>query len=206
MSYSSELTKQRIIQCAKQEFLSAGFLGANLRLIARNANVTTGALYNHFKNKEMLFEQIINDFAVALLDMFNKEHQSVPHDMYFAKEEKRQSMESGSLKILDYIYDNLDEARLLFFYSNGTKFENFVDKLIEIEESASITALAKENFELTKVNKFLVHVLSTSGVNNMLEVVHHNLNRKDAIDYMNKIHRFYYAGTKEILTDPLQPQ
>ncbi len=199
MSFSSEQTKQRILACAQQEFLSCDFSQANLRTIAKKANVTTGALYNHFKNKEMLFEAVVGEFAENFLSLFSLVHDLVPQHIKFEQDKKRESMTTGSFEILEFMYDNIDKAKLVFFHSGGTKFEKFIDKLVEIEEASSLRALEIENFELTPVNRFFVHVMSTSGVNNMLEAVQHNLNKNDAFEYMQKIQRFYYAGTIEIL-------
>ncbi len=199
MSYSSKQTKQRILKSAKSEFLSKGFLGANMREIAKSAKVTTGAMYNHFQNKEMLFEAIVGIFADEMLSLFIDAHNVIPHDANFFQESTRDSMMDGSFDVLGFIYSNLDEAKLLFFNAAGTKYEKFTDKLIEIEEIASIKSLEAENFEFTEVNRFFVHVMSTSGVNNMLEAVHHDLSREDAFKYMEQIQRFYYAGVKEML-------
>ncbi len=199
MSYSSELTKERILLHAKEEFLKKGYNDANLREIANNAKVTTGALYNHYKNKEGLFEAIVGKTADELLILFDNAHNAVPDNVHFVEETNRDSMASSSFLILDYIYEHLDESRLIFFYSAGTKYESFVDKMIEIEENTSIRALALENFELNEVNRFFIHVMSTSGINNMLEAIHHGLSKEHAWDYMEKIQRFYYAGVKEIL-------
>ncbi len=63
MSYSSEQTRQRIIESAKQEFLEKGFSGASQRSIATSAKVTTGALYNYYKNKEELFATVVKESA-----------------------------------------------------------------------------------------------------------------------------------------------
>ena len=52
MSYCSDITKNRILECAKDEFLNKGFEKAQVAEIAEAANVTTGAIYRHFKNKE----------------------------------------------------------------------------------------------------------------------------------------------------------
>ena len=51
MSYCSDITKNRILECAKGEFLSKGFENAQVAEIAKLAKVTTGAIYRHFKNK-----------------------------------------------------------------------------------------------------------------------------------------------------------
>ena len=61
MSYCSDITKNRILESAKKEFLSKGFEKAQVGEIAKSAKVTTGAIYRHFKNKEELFFALIED-------------------------------------------------------------------------------------------------------------------------------------------------
>ncbi|MHC5099511.1 TetR/AcrR family transcriptional regulator, partial [Peptoniphilus genitalis] len=61
MSYSSDLTKDRILECAKEEFLKNGFNNAQVGKIAKKAKVTTGAIYRHFRNKEELFFALIEE-------------------------------------------------------------------------------------------------------------------------------------------------
>ena len=44
-----------LLKSGKQQFLAHGFDRASLRVICRNANVTTGAFYSHFDKKEDLY-------------------------------------------------------------------------------------------------------------------------------------------------------
>ena len=44
-------TINNILKCAKAEFLEKGFKDASLRTIAKQAGVTTGAIYGYFKDK-----------------------------------------------------------------------------------------------------------------------------------------------------------
>ncbi len=199
MSYSSELTKERILECAKEEFLKNGFINANIRVIANNAKATTGAIYNHFKSKDGLFEAIVGKFAIELLELFDIVHSNVPSDLAFETKAKDEGMANGTMQVLSFVYDHVIESKLLFFQSAGTKYENYMDQLIEIEEQASLKELLKENFEITKINRFFLHVMSTSGINNMISVIEHDLTKDEAFEYLEMIHRFYYAGTKEIL-------
>ena len=41
-------TIDRILECSKKEFLEKGFKNASLRVIAKEAGVTTGAIYGYF--------------------------------------------------------------------------------------------------------------------------------------------------------------
>lgn len=52
-------TKDFIIKAAKKEFLENGYTGSNLRSIAKEAGVTTGAIYFFFDSKEDLFVTVI---------------------------------------------------------------------------------------------------------------------------------------------------
>ncbi len=199
LSYSSELTKGRILACAKEEFLKKGFINANLREIATNAKATTGAVYNHFKGKDGLFEAIVEDFANNLLELYKKAHEEVEGEYDFESADISENMGKGTNIILNYLYSDFELSKLLFCCSGGTKYEKFVEELIEIEEKSSLAFMENDNFKLTKVNKFFVHVIATSGLNDMLEAIHHDLSKEEAFEYIGKIQRFYYAGTKEIL-------
>jgi AcrR family transcriptional regulator len=52
--------RQRIIDAAKRVFATKGLNGASLREIAREAGVTTGAIYYHFENKNDLLAQVMS--------------------------------------------------------------------------------------------------------------------------------------------------
>ncbi len=199
LSYSSELTKERILLCAKEEFLKKGFYEANLREIAKNAKATTGAVYNHFKGKEGLFEAIVGVFAEDLLKLYKKVHDEVSGAYDFESSDTTERMGKGTFEILDFLYQDFECSKLLFCCANGTKYTDYIEKLIEIEESSSLEVVGAEKFELNKVNKFFMHVIATSGLNNMLEAIHHDLSREEAFEYIGKIQKFYYAGTKAIL-------
>ncbi len=199
LSYSSELTKERIITCAKKEFLKKGFVSANLRKIATDAKATTGAVYNHFNGKEGLFEEIVGEFADNLLKLYKRAHEEVEGQYDFDSADITENMGKGTNLILEYLYSDFELSKLLFCCAVGTKYEKFVDELIEVEEKSSLEFMENDNFKPTKINKFFVHVISTSGINNMLEAIHHDLSKEEAFEYIGKIQKFYYAGTKEIL-------
>ena len=69
MGEQDQQTRQRLLRCAKAEFLSRGFEHASLRRICEAAGVTTGAVYFFFQNKEDLFAQIVQDTAQQLTQL-----------------------------------------------------------------------------------------------------------------------------------------
>ena len=62
----SEDTKTRLLQAAVREFYAYGYNKSSLRRICQNAQVTTGALYFFFENKDDLFEAVISLVTVPL--------------------------------------------------------------------------------------------------------------------------------------------
>lgn len=55
----AERTRQRIIEVALQVFGQRGFSGTTLENVAREAQVTRGAIYWHFRNKIELYEALM---------------------------------------------------------------------------------------------------------------------------------------------------
>ena len=53
-------TKEKIFKAGIRVFAKKGFAGAGLADIAREAGVTRGAIYWHFKNKEALFQELLH--------------------------------------------------------------------------------------------------------------------------------------------------
>ncbi len=53
------LTKQRILDAANKIFIAKGFEKASLSDIAREAQVTRGAIYWHFENKSDIFVELL---------------------------------------------------------------------------------------------------------------------------------------------------
>lgn len=187
MSYSSEQTRQRIIESAKQEFLEKGFSGASLRSIATAAKATTGALYNYYKNKEELFVAVVKDTADTFLDIYEDSH------IHPLSDEPKMASELAMDKVINYLYDHFTEFKIIFCCSNGTVYENYLDQLIEIEESAYRKMLGDRE------DAFFIHVICGDGLRDLRELIAHDIPREQAESYMRKIERFRFAGWKEII-------
>ena len=56
-------TKTDILNVSLKLFSEHGFHGASIRDIAKEVGKRESAIYNHFKSKEEIFEQIITDFS-----------------------------------------------------------------------------------------------------------------------------------------------
>ena len=65
---NAELTRQRIIDAAREVFLVRGVSKSTLEHIATEAEVTRGAVYWHFKDKTEIFHALRNQVFLPLID------------------------------------------------------------------------------------------------------------------------------------------
>lgn len=110
-------TKARLIEAAKKEFLDKGYEKASLRKICADADVTTGAMYFFFKNKQDLFTSVVAEKAEHLLKLVKRQADSEVNGVGNSEEYQREMNE--------YLCSNKDEVRILLDKSVGTKYENF---------------------------------------------------------------------------------
>ena len=59
MSRDFQQTHENLLLCAQKHFLEYGFERASIREICKDAHVTNGAFYNHFDDKEALFDALV---------------------------------------------------------------------------------------------------------------------------------------------------
>lgn len=64
----AEITRQRIINAARELFSTNGVSKTSLEKIAKHADVTRGAVYWHFENKTELFHAIREQVFLPLID------------------------------------------------------------------------------------------------------------------------------------------
>ena len=80
---NAKVTKKKILDSATNEFYAKGFDKASLRDICEKANVTTGALYFFFKDKDDLFNNVIAPVVSSMKAFMNQHYAS---DEAFKKE------------------------------------------------------------------------------------------------------------------------
>ena len=179
----------KVLECAKEEFLSRGFLDASLRSIAQAADTSTGSIYTRFGDKEGLFRAIAEPVVDEFKDMFRK----VQEDFHqFPEEEQRADMGQYTARhqeeLLDYIYDHFDVFRLLLDGAHGTRFSCFLDELVDIE------VIGCESVKSGLVTEEFIHIIVTAYFNGMFEVVRHNMDRTAAHRYVKMLNRYHMAG------------
>lgn len=199
---NSNETTNLILSSALDEFLQVGFEKASVRTIAKNADVTTGALYARFSNKDALFgalvEPVISKFLAA-----NDEGNKLGFDNINSGKAPQMwsNTQNSSSKILNLVYENKDIFTLLINCSNGSSYENFIDQVVEIEEKETLEVLGilkEKGYCCQDVSPQVVHMLISAHCYALFEVVRHDLTKSDAVKQVNQINEFFICGWNKI--------
>ncbi|MGP1587073.1 MAG: TetR/AcrR family transcriptional regulator [Treponemataceae bacterium] len=192
-------TKSKILMAAKEEFLNKGFSGTNVRFIAQKAGLTTGAIYNLFKNKDTILQAIVMpvfDEFINILTHRNNEDQN--YDMKTSEVSVISRISRRRFLIfLDFFYENWEEFKLLFCYSQGSSCENIFDKAIEMVENETLFWLKKDNFDISNQTKFFIHVMVSNTFSNLKEIFDHNLKKEEAKQFIIDVNEYHCGGWKQ---------
>lgn len=198
MGNKSEQTKQKILMVAKSEFLEKGFIGASLRIIAEKADVTTGALYGCFADKEDIFHELVYVPADTLYKMYES---NLDNFKNMSEEEQVSAIKTSEDKVIslfiDYIYEYFDEFKLIICASNGSSYANYVDRLITLESRSIdylIEVLKGAGYDVPVLRADLNHMLISAYFNGIFEVIAHDMKKEDAVNHIQILTNFFFSG------------
>lgn len=204
MAKQIEGVYERILECAKREFLEKGYTDASLRTIASKAETSTNSIYVRFKDKEGLFEAIVEPVEKGLHELFCSVQETFHN--YDAKTQKEQVNEYSFQQMesfLDYMYAHFDEFRLLLDASYGTRFQNFVDELVQIEVEYTykyMEIIGHSDTEEEAVTEEFLHIVTTAYFEGVFEVIRHGMDRETAGKYVRMLERYHAAGFDTFLS------
>ena len=198
MPKTDKETLNKIHEAAEKEFLEKGFKDASLRNIVKMVGVTTGAFYGYYKSKEELFEALVGPVAEHFLNRFSETIQkfnSLP-----AEEQKKQMGNysySSTVEGIEFAYENLSCMKLLLTASGGTKYENFVHDIVELEIESThrfMECIEHIGTPRIKMNPHFEHIITSGMYNSMFELIIHDVPYEEALECAKEICKFYQAG------------
>lgn len=203
MTRQREGIYEKVLACAKQEFLEKGFSDASLRNIAAKAGTTTGTIYSRFSGKEGLFSAIVEPAANHIINMFLETQENF-HSLEPEKQPTlmNEYVTDGMYRMLDYVYDNFEEFQLLLDASYGTKFHNFVETLVEIETEYTYKYMEATNFQSEDgevITEDFIHIMTRAMFESMFEVIRHKMPQEQGKKYMGMLAKYHYGGWGAIM-------
>jgi AcrR family transcriptional regulator len=203
MSRDFQKTHENLLNCAKQHFLEFGFERASIRQICKDANVTNGAFYNHFKDKEALFGELVEPIVQGVSEMYGE---SVENHFELAKTEELTELwkltESTVIQIIEYVYVNFDVFKLLLMRSEGTKYATFLNDVVcyDVNEMQRLIAeIKKRGIVVNDLEEDEWHMLVHAYYSSIAEIVLHNYPKTVALKYVHTVSNFFSSGWLKVL-------
>lgn len=195
-------TEKIILETAKREFLERGFLGTSMRRIAGLSGVTTGAMYGYFASKEEIFDSLVKDAYEAVMNAYRNAHEEFASLPY---EEQVAGMGTITARCIEwcvgYIYDHIDEFRLILMCSEGTHYSSMVDEMMKIEEESTekfIDLMRENGMPVPDIDPLLEHMITSGYFMSFFEIVRHSVPRDAAFSYIHDLQDFYKAGWERL--------
>lgn len=155
-------------------------------------------IYVRFGDKEGLFSAIVEPVLNEMTERFLKIQEEF-HQMDRAAQAAHmaQYADGGTLELVEYMYEHLDEFRLLLDASYGTRFHNFVDALVRIEAEYTGKYIEIVGYPAQlgdALTEKLLHIVTTSRFESIFELIRHGMSRAEAIEYIRLLSRYHRAG------------
>ena len=182
-------TRQHLLECAKREFLEKGYMKASLRNICKEAGVTTGALYFFFKDKEdllaALVEEPLRQDQVAQLDIADD------GDL------------EASRQIIRQMYANREAFLLLLTKSQGSRFENCLDEIVDISEQQyrRLCDMVTNATGRPRVDDYMTHWMAHIMVDTFVHLFLHETEERVALKHVDALTMYLVRGWMGIMTE-----
>lgn len=196
-------TLEKILNEAMLEFMEKGYQKASLREIVRRAGVTTGAFYGYFKNKEKLFDALVEKQYNKMLHMYNE---TLNEFFSVSPEEQYNNMGDMTFKCMkkmkEYMYENFDAFKLILCCSEGTKYKDMIHNMANMDVQATHDFADNINqlgTDIKKINPVLEHILTSGMFTGFFELIVHDVSKEEADEYIKQLLDFYTAGWEKIM-------
>ena len=104
--------------------------------------------------------------------------------------------------MVNYLYDHLDDFRLLTRCSDKDCYEQMIDSLIDIDVKYTLRFMqytGRSALAEGQTGELMLHMLSSAFYSGLFETVRHELSREDAIAYALRLRRFFRMGWADLL-------
>ena len=207
MAHDKE-TREKLIESAKAEFMEKGYNKASLRTICANAGVTTGALYFFFEDKADLFRAIVGNAVDGLFEImlahFDEDENVVAEINADNTDDYIDDHSEVAQLLIHHIYKNYDSAILVLTKSQGSEYENIVERIVDMTESKSIEMMGKitaKTGERKRLNKYMLHLIIHIVVDSFVQLVIHEPNEKKALKSIKKVFKMTMHNWTDTVLD-----
>jgi AcrR family transcriptional regulator len=160
------LRKSDILKAAERIFATKGYHQATIQDIAKEAQYAVGTIYLYFKDKEVLYLELIERKIVDLISEVKKEVNKT--------EDTKEKIKVLVSRQLTYFEENQDFFRIYFSERGGLrwaikdkiskstvdKFVKYIDYIVELLKSAQEKLLIRQDLDIKRLAYVLASMLN----------------------------------------------
>ena len=191
-------TREKLLKVAKEEFLEKGYAAASLRSICKKADVTTGALYFFFQDKEDLFGSLVKeplDKLYGIMKLHYLDEIAETKELVIENNDMKNDLEASKMAI-HFMYHYHDEFLLLLTKAQGSKYETCFDDFVEMSEKHYRVLADKisEIYHLPRVDDYTIHWCSHVQIFTFAHFITHGLPQIEAEAQIEVMVKFMVSG------------
>ncbi|MBP3233680.1 MAG: TetR/AcrR family transcriptional regulator [Eubacterium sp.] len=203
MPRDKSLSHEKVKKAIREEFLEKGYEDASVRSIGARAGMTSAGLYRHYKDKEAMFDAVIEPL-VESINTWTRRHKDTKYSLVDDKDNNDKDLfgETFIDLVKDVILPQKDEFILLMTHSNGTKYENFVHDYVEDNQKEFLEAirfLKERGYPVLDISEEEVHMLLSAYLTACFEPIVHGFDASKIDKYLNTVQEFFMPGWLRIM-------
>ncbi len=188
MQYLKEEIKNRIMTAALKEFDKKGFEKASMVQISNDAKVAIGNIYRYFRNKDELFNAIMepayNQFSILVFDQYSGDN--INGGMEF-------DVKEIVTAIIEVYTEYKIELLILMDKSEGSKYQNTKENLIHLVHErlqSEYVPLLKENG--IQLQDTFLYVLAATLLEGIFIIFRKVEDKEEVKKQVNQLLIFYF--------------
>ncbi|MCK5130039.1 MAG: TetR/AcrR family transcriptional regulator [Clostridiales bacterium] len=182
--------KASITAAATKQFNKAGYINTNMKDIAEQAGISVGNIYRYFKDKENLFESIVNP---------------VVEEIYQISESLDEKLQwsAGKYTIGDFagVYlRNKQVFTLVLLNSNNTKFESIKKSIIERFYTTTVQfPTVARKIKRNPDTALFIKAFATAFINGIVSILLEDIEDQVKVEQFKKFRKFMQDSIKKEL-------
>lgn len=177
-----EEIREKILNAALQEFFDNGYKSAAMRNIAQKAKIPTGLIYSYYKNKDALFNAVLQPVLYDWERVLSAEDDT--HN-----ESEIYGLSKAETECLINLFNHRQEFIILIDKSDGTKYSNEKERFIQDIEKHLNKHRKDENSD-----SVFIHIIANNFVDGLMQIMYHYKGKEWALMILHKLSKMYLSG------------
>ena len=173
-----------------------------MREIGRKVGLTPSALYRHYPSKEAMFNSLVDPFIEELLCKTKQQQENAYRNFDQTVSADAMIVDNAVELCKSLIKEHRDELRLIICCSHGTKYENFINDLVQMETKGTLKAfdyIREKGIPIKPITEDELHVLLSAYLTAVLEPIAHDWPTEKALKCLDLVEEFFIPAWKHIM-------